>query len=386
MSQAFRNSDIQMFRDSVAQFARKQIMPGALQRDEKEFFDAKLWKALGEMGLMGITVPEKLGGAGGNILMSTVALEEIGYCDAGVALSYGAHFILVVNNIYKNGNDEQRKKYLPKMASGEWIGSLCMTEPGAGSDNGGMSTTALRDGDHYVLNGTKTFITNANDAQVFVVYAKTDPKGGNKGVSAFIVEKGPGLTVSKKFEKMGMKSSATCEVVFDNVRVPVANRMGEEGSGFWQMLNNLDSERVALSGISIGIARRALDIALKYAQDRKQFNKPIAEFQMIQKMLADMATQTEVARSVVYRAAEDIDHDPKGRNNKLAAIAKLFTSEMATQVALMGVQVLGGYGYVREFEVERLVRDAKLMEIGAGTSEVHRMIIAREMLRSGKGV
>ncbi len=384
MTDTFSAQEIEMFRDSVAQFAKAEIEPGALHRDENECFEAQLFEKLGEMGLMGITVPETYGGAGGNIMMSTIALEEIAYYDAGVALSHGAHFVLVVNNILKNGNDEQKKKYLPKMASGEWIGALCMTEPGAGSHNAGMTTSAIRDGENYVLNGTKTFITNATDAHVFVVYAKTDPAAGGKGVSAFIVEKDENITISKKFEKMGMKSSPTCEVVFDNVIVPASNRMKEEGSGFLQMLNNLDSERVALSGISIGLARRALDISLQYATDRKQFNKAIAEFQMVQAKLADMATDIEVSRSIVYRGANAIDNDPLGRNNRIAAMAKLYASEMATRAALDAVQILGGYGYVREFIVERLVRDAKLMEIGAGTSEIHRMVIARELLRSGK--
>lgn len=375
--------EISLFRDTVRQFSRKEILPGAMERDEEEKFDPAMFERLGEMGLMGLTVPEDFGGAGGDIMLSTIALEEVGYCDAGIALSYGAHFVLVVNNILKNGNEEQKRRYLPKMSSGEWIGGLCMTEPDAGSDNSGMRTTAVRDGDHYIVNGTKTFITNATVAQAYVVYVKTDPSLGSKGVSALIIDAGDGVSVSRKFEKMGMKSSPTCEVVFDNVKVPASNLMREEGTGFWQMLNNLDSERVALSGISIGIARRALDLALQYALDRKQFKKAIAEFQMIQKMLADMSTEIEVARQIVYEAARRIDADPKGRNNQIAAQAKLYASEMATRVALQAVQILGGYGYVREYEVERLVRDAKLMEIGAGTSEVQRMVIARELIRNG---
>ena len=316
---------------------------------------------------------------------ATIALEEVAYADAGLALSFGAHAILAVNNILKNGNDDQRNRYLPKCCSGEWIASLCMTEPGAGSDAvGGMKTTAVRDGDHYVLNGQKTFITNAPYSDVLVVYAKTDEQDRKRALSAFVVETSwDGVSFGTKFEKMGMKSSPTAEVFFDNVRVPVENRLGEEGTGTLQMLRNLDVERVTLSGISIGIARACLDRAFAYACERKQFGRAIAEFELVQAMLADMASRTRAARLLVMEAARRLDEEPEARHNRIAAEAKLLSSETGTEVALKAVQMLGGYGYIREYEVERMARDAKLMEIGAGTSEILRTIIAKEMVRAG---
>ncbi len=375
-----------MLRDAVVAFAREEIQPGARQRDDDESFDIDLFRRFADIGLLGITVPGEYGGAEMDIRSATIALEEVAYADAGLSLSFGAHAILTVNNILKNGNDEQKQKYLPPTCSGEWIASLCMTEPGAGSDAvGGMKTTAVRDGDHYVLNGSKTFITNAPFSDVLVVYAKTDETDRKRALSSFIVEtEWDGVSFGTKFEKMGMKSSPTAEVFFDNVKVPVGNLMGNEGEGTIQMLKNLDVERVTLSGISVGIARAALDRAFAYGQERKQFGKSILEFQMVQQLMADMATQTRAIQLLVMEAARRLDEEPNGRHNRIAAEAKLLSSELATRIAMDAVQVLGGYGYMREYEIERYARDAKLMEIGAGTSQVLRSIIAKEMNRSGQ--
>lgn len=378
----------QMLRQAVADFAKNRIAPGAKERDDHEKFDIDLFREFATLGLLGITVPEAYGGAGMDTRSATIALEEVGYVDAGLSLSFGAHAILTVNNILKNGSEAQRQKYLPKTCNGEWIASLCMTEPGAGSDAvGGMRTTAVKKGDKYVINGQKTFITNAPYSDVLVVYAKTDEKDKNRALSSFIVEtKWKGVSFGKKFEKMGMKSSPTAEVFFDNVEVPLENRMGEEGSGTVQMLKNLDIERITLSGISVGIARAALDKAFAYAKERKQFGQVIANFQMVQEMLADMAAETRASQLIVMEAARRLDEEPQGRHNRIAAECKLISTEAATRIAMKAIQVLGGYGYMREYEVERLARDAKLMEIGAGTSQVLRMIIAKEMLRSGATV
>jgi isovaleryl-CoA dehydrogenase len=384
-----RTSEIHdLLRESVRTFARDRIAPGARERDDHELTDLDLFRSLAGLGLMGITVPEEFGGAGMDVRAATIALEEVAYADAGLSLSFGAHAILTVNNIVHNGNDEQKRRYLPKLASAEWIGSLCMTEPGAGSDAvGGMRTTAVREGDHWVLSGQKTFITNAPYSDVFVVYAKTNPGDRNRALSAFIVERAwEGVSFGTKFEKMGMKSSPTAEVFFDKVKVPAANLLREEGTGTLQMLRNLDVERVTLSGISVGIARAALDKAFAYACERKQFGQAIAGFGMVQAMLADMAAETRAIQLMVMEAARRLDEEPEGRHNRIAAEAKLLSSELATKVAMRAVQILGGYGYIREYGVEQLVRDAKLMEIGAGTSEILRTIIAKEMVRQGETI
>lgn len=377
-----------MLREAVQNFAKTRLAPGAKSRDDEEAFDADLFREFANVGLLGVTVPETYGGAGMDVRSATIALEEIGYVDAGLALSFGAHAILTVNNILKNGNEAQREKYLPKCCNGEWIASLCMTEPGAGSDAvGGMRTTAVRQGDRYVLKGQKTFITNAPYSDLLVVYAKTDDKDKSRALSSFIVETTwKGVSFGKKFEKMGMKSSPTAEVFFDNVEVPAENRMGEDGEGTVQMLKNLDIERITLSGISVGIARAALDRAFAYAKERKQFGQAIANFQMVQEMLADMAAETRSSQLIVMEAARRLDEEPQGRHNRIAAECKLISTEAATRIAMKAIQILGGYGYMREYEVERLARDAKLMEIGAGTSQVLRMIIAKEMIRSGATV
>lgn len=377
--------EYQTLRESARSFVAREIAPTARARDEEERFDPLLFKRLGEMGYLGITVPEEYGGAGMDLRSATIILEEVGYGDAGIALSLGAHAILTVNNILVNANEEQKSRYLPRLSSGEWIGSYCMTEPQAGSDAvKGMKTFAIRKGDRYLLRGTKTFITNAPYADLFLVYAKTGT-APDAPLSAFLVERTyPGVSVSAPFKKMGMKSSPTGEVVFEDVEVPLENRIGEEGTGTLQMLRNLEVERITLSGISVGIARAALDRAFRFSEERQQFGKPIIEFQMIQELLADMAIAVSTAQLLVMEAARRLDEEPGGRHNQIAAMAKVYSAEIATRVALQAVQVLGGYGYMREYEVERLARDAKLMEIGAGTNQILRQVIAREMRRFGK--
>lgn len=365
-------------RQTVADFAAKEVSPFAREWDDKEIFPRNVFDKLGNLGVMGITVPTEFGGAGADYVSATIVLEELARADGGVALSYGAHALLCVNNLYLNANDWQRKKYLPDLCSGKKLGAICITEPGSGSDSVGMRTTAVRRGDHYVLNGSKMFITNATHADVFVVYAKTDPAAGSRGISQFIVEKGPGVTVSRKLEKMGMKSSATGEVIFEDVRVPVENRMGEENAGARAMMAHLDIERVTLNGIPIGLARAALERSVAYALDRKQFGQPIGSFQMIQKFLAEARTDLEAMTLMTYNAAFKLDHGQRATLE--ASTAKLFAARAATRICLDAVQIHGGYGYMREYEVERYARDAKLMQIGAGTDEVQILIIARQLL------
>lgn len=379
--------DYSALRQSVREFVAREILPSARTRDEEERFDPHLFRRMGGLGYLGITVPEEYGGAGMDLTSATIILEEVGYGDAGMALSLGAHAILTVNNIVVNANSDQKARYLPRLATGEWIGSYCMTEPQAGSDAlRGMRTHAILQGDRYILRGIKTFITNAPYADLFLVYARTGISP-DAPLSAFLVERSyPGVSVSPPFEKMGMRSSPTGEVIFEDVEVPMENRIGEEGTGALQMLRNLEVERITLSGISVGIARAALDRAYRFATERQQFGKPIVEFQMIQEMLADMATSVTAAQLLVMEAARRLDLRPGERHNQIAAMAKVFSAEVATQVALKAVQILGGYGYMREYEVERLVRDAKLMEIGAGTNQILRQVITKEMKRIGKPV
>ena len=366
-------------RAMVADFAAKEIAPHAREWDDKEIFPKHIFKKLGELGVMGITVPQEYGGAGADYVSATIVLEELSRFDAGVALSYGAHALLCVNNLYLNANEEQRKKYLPKLCSGEHLGAICITEPGSGSDSVGMRTTAVKKGNEYILNGSKMFITNGTDAKVLVVYAKTDPSLGGKGISQFIVDAdSPGFSVSRKLEKMGMKSSSTAEVVFEDVRVPAANLMGPENSGAKAMMSHLDIERITLNGIPIGLSRAALDKSVAYAQERKQFDKAIASFQLIQKFLAEARTDIEAMTLMTYNGAFKLD---KGmRATMEASTAKLFAARAATRICMDAVQIHGGYGYMREYEVERYARDAKLMQIGAGTDEVQIMIIARQLL------
>jgi len=370
-----------MLQETVRQFAHAELAPRIEKLDNEEGFNREAFFKMGELGLLGIIVPEADGGTGLDAVAATIAMEEIGAVDASTALSYLAHTILCVNQIAKNGTAEQKKKYLPKLMSGEWIGGMGMSEPGAGSDALGMKTKAVRSGDNYVLNGSKTWITNGPIGDVFYVYAKTGE--GRKDVSTFIVERGmKGFSTGKKFSKMGMRASPTGELVFADCVVPAANRVGEENTSIKSMMRNLDIERITISGISLGCARACIDVATQYSKERMQFGKHIGSFQQIQERLTEAAAWYEACRSLTYQAAKVWDLGlTEGKDaSMMAAKAKLQSAQMATQVGLDAIQILGGYGYTREFPVERMMRDAKLMEIGAGTNEILRLIIARAML------
>lgn len=377
----FFSDEHRMLQETVRQYAQSELAPQAEKIDREEGFRRDAFPKLGEMGLLGIIVPDEDGGSGLDAVAATITMEELGAADASTALSYLAHSILCVNQIAKNANSEQKKRYLPKLISGEWIGGMAMTEPGAGSDALGMRTKAALKGDHYLLNGSKTFITNGPSGEVFYTYAKTGDK--KTDVSTFIVEKGmAGFSTGKKFSKMGMRGSPTGELFFSDCKVPLANRVGEENSSVKMMMRNLDIERITIAGISLGIARAAIEVATQYAKDRKQFGKPIGTFQQIQERLTEASAWYEACRALTYQAAKMWDMDlVQGKEaGMMAAKAKLQSAQMATQVALDAIQILGGYGYISEFPVERYMRDAKLVEIGAGTNEVLRLIIARHML------
>lgn len=377
----FFSEEERMLQDTVRQFALTELAPKIEHLDHEEQFNDSAFRKLGELGLLGITVKEEDGGAGMGAVAATIAMEEMGAVDAASTLSYLAHAILCVNQIGANGSPEQKKKYLPKLISGEWIGGMGMSEPGAGSDALGMTTRATRTANGYTLFGTKTWITNGPNGDVFYVYAKTGE--GKKNLSTFLVERGmKGFSTGKKFSKMGMRASPTGELVFENVELPESARVGEENSSVKMMMRNLDLERVTIAGISLGIARGAIEAATIYAKDRKQFNKPIASFQQIQERIAEAATNYEASRALVYSCAKMWDEGKLvGKQaSVMSAQAKLHAAQMATKVALDAIQILGGYGYTREFPVERMMRDAKLIEIGAGTNEIMRVIIARQML------
>ncbi len=377
------NEEYRLLKEEVSKLAREKLKPLAPLYDEKEEFNREGFNYLAEMGLLGITVPEEYGGAGGDIVGATIVMEEIATVDPALALSYGDHTILCTNNILLHASEDQKKKYLPDLASGKKIGAMALTEPEAGSDATSIRTTAVKKGDRYILNGTKTFITNGPVADIFVVYAKTSPEKGKHGISIFIVEKEfKGLKVGKKFKKMGMRSSPTSEIYFEDCEVPEENLMGDENNGVYMMLRNLDIERATLAGIALGIIKESINISLQYAQERKQFGRPIIDFQMVQEKIADMVTLYHASRYLIYAALEKAKRGEKA--NMDAAMAKVFSSEAATKAALSAVQILGGYGYTRDFPVERLARDAKLMEIGAGTSEIQRIIILKEMLKRGR--
>jgi isovaleryl-CoA dehydrogenase len=336
---------------------------------------------MGELGLHGLLVPEADGGAGLDAVAATLAMEEIGAVDASTALSYLAHTILCVNQIARSGSPEQRRKFLPKLLSGEHLGGMGLSEPGSGSDALGMQTRATRKGEGYVLKGSKTWITNGPVGDIFYCYAKTGE--GKRDVSTFIVERGmAGFSTGKKFSKLGMRASPTGELVFADVAVPLANRVGDENQSVSQMMRNLDIERITISGISLGCARASIEVATRYAQERKQFGKPIGSFQQIQERLAEASAWYEACRALTYQAAKMWDLGLiEGKDaSMVAGKAKLQSAQMATQVGLDAIQILGGYGYTKEFPVERYMRDAKLMEIGAGTNEVLRLVIARRML------
>ncbi len=372
--------EIDMLRDHVYNFAQGEIAPLAERADEQNSFPNELWPKLGEMGLLGVTVSEQYGGADMGYLAHVIAMEEISRASAGIGLSYGAHSNLCVNQIYRNGNEAQREKYLPKLITGEHIGALAMSEPNAGSDVVSMKLSARKDGDHYVLNGNKMWITNGPDAHVFVIYAKTDPKGGSKGISAFIVEKDTaGFSQAQKLDKLGMRSSNTCELVFEDCRVPAENLMGNEGDGAKILMSGLDYERLVLAGGPLGIMQACMDAVVPYIHDRKQFGQSIGEFQLVQGKVADMYTQMNAARAYIYAVARSCDRGETTRKDAAGAI--LYSAELATKMALDAIQLLGGNGYINEFPTGRLLRDAKLYEIGAGTSEIRRMLIGRELFK-----
>ncbi|MBY0516856.1 MAG: acyl-CoA dehydrogenase family protein [Bacteriovoracaceae bacterium] len=374
----FFTSEERELQKTCRDFARAEIAPVAEKLDTEEKFNLKAYKAMGELGILGITADPEYGGAGLGATAATIVMEEFGKADPGTTLSFLAHSILCVNNIDKNASKDQKAKYLPKLISGEHIGCMAMSEPGYGSDAVGMQTKATKTEGGYLLNGAKMWITNGNMADVSYVYTRTG--NGKKDLTTFIVEKGtPGFSVSKEIHKMGMRTSPTAELAFQNCKVPESARVGAEGDSVTHMMKNLEIERITIAGISLGVAQACVDQCIKYAGERKQFGKNLAHFQMIQKMIAEMATETEAMRRMLYTVCYEYDHGHK--SNTLASMVKLQLPKMATKIALDAIQLHGGYGYSREFPVERLMRDNKLNEIGAGTNEVMIMIIAKNLLR-----
>ena len=371
--------DVNPLREMVHDWAQQRIRPIAAAVDRGNAFPAELWAEMGALGLLGITVPEEYGGSGLGYLAHTVAVEEIARASASVSLSYGAHSNLCVNQLKLNGTDEQRRRYLPRLCSGEHVGALAMSEEGAGSDVVGMRLRAEKRNGYYVLNGSKYWITNGPDADVLVVYAKTDPEAGSKGITAFIVEKGTsGFTQGPHFDKLGMRGSNTGELIFDNAEVPFENVLGAEGRGVRVLMSGLDYERVVLSGIGLGIMAACLDEVMPYVRQRRQFGQPIGNFQLMQGKIADMYVALNTARAYVYEIARACDAGRVTRQD--AAGAVLYASEQAMVQAHQAVQALGGAGFLNDSVVSRLFRDAKLMEIGAGTSEIRRMLIGRELM------
>jgi isovaleryl-CoA dehydrogenase len=378
--------DIAMLREAVRSFAVSELEPRADEIDRTNQFPRDLWPRLGELGLLGITVEPEWGGAGLGYLAHVVAMEEISRASGSVGLSYGAHSNLCVNQVRRWATEEQKARYLPKLISGEYLGALAMSEPGAGSDVVSMRLRAERRGDGYVLNGSKMWITNGPDADTLVVYAKTDPQGGARGITAFIVEKGmPGFSTAQKLDKLGMRGSNTCELVFQDCAVPVANLLGAEGRGASILMSGLDYERAVLAGGSLGLMAAALDVAIPYVHERQQFGQPIGEFQLMQGKLADMYTTFNACRAYVYAVAAALDRGHGGpAARKDAAGAILYASEKATWLANEAIQCLGGNGYINDYPTGRIWRDAKLYEIGAGTSEIRRMLIGRELFNETK--
>ncbi len=372
--------DIDALRETVARWAQDKLAPLAADIDRNNDMPRDLWTQMGELGLLGMTANPDFGGTGMGYLAHTVAMEEVSRASASVGLSYGAHSNLCVNQINRWGNDEQKAKYLPKLCSGEHVGSLAMSEPGSGSDVVSMKLRADKRNDRYVLNGNKMWITNGPDADTLVVYAKTDMDAGPKGITAFLIERGmKGFSTAQKLDKLGMRGSNTCELVFEDCEVPYENVLGEEGQGVKILMSGLDYERVVLSGGPLGIMAACMDVVVPYVHERKQFGQPIGEFQLMQGKLADMYTTMNACRAYVYAVAAACDRGETTRKDAAGCI--LYSAEKATWCALEAIQALGGNGYINEYPTGRLLRDAKLYEIGAGTSEVRRMLIGREMFK-----
>ncbi|WP_444926515.1 isovaleryl-CoA dehydrogenase [Microbulbifer sp. TRSA002] len=372
--------DIDMLRDMVYKFCQAELAPRAAQIDEDNLFPADMWKKFGELGLLGMTVEEEFGGSNMGYLAHAVAMEEISRASASVGLSYGAHSNLCVNQIRKNGTREQKLKYLPKLCSGEHVGALAMSEPNSGSDVVSLQLRAEKRGDRFILNGNKMWITNGPDADTYVIYARTEPGISSGGITAFIVERGfAGFSQAQKLDKLGMRGSNTCELVFEDCEVPEENILGELNGGVRVLMSGLDYERTILSGGPVGIMQACLDVVVPYIHERKQFGKAIGEFQLMQGKIADMYADLNASRSYLYAVARACDRGEDSRKDAAAVI--LFTAERATQTALQAIQTLGGNGYINEYATGRLLRDAKLYEIGAGTSEVRRMLIGRELFK-----
>ena len=370
----------EMIRDTVAGFAAREIAPLAEEIDRTNTFPRQLWPKLGELGLLGMTVEEEYGGSGLGYLEHTVAVEEISRASASVGLSYGAHSNLCVNQLRLHGSKEQKARYLPKLVTGEHVGALAMSEPGSGSDVVSMRTRADRKGDRFILNGSKMWITNGPEAETLVVYAKTDPEAGPKGITAFIVEKGmKGFSTAQKLDKLGMRGSDTCELVFQDCELPAENVLGQVGGGVRVLMAGLDYERLVLAGGPLGIMQACMDVVLPYLHERKQFGQPIGEFQLMQGKLADMYTTMNASRAYVYICGKAADRGQITRQD--AAGCLMFAAEKATWMALEAIQSLGGNGYINDYPTGRLLRDAKLYEIGAGTSEIRRMLIGRELFK-----
>ncbi|MBL8805215.1 MAG: isovaleryl-CoA dehydrogenase [Rhodospirillales bacterium] len=370
--------EIDMLRDQIARFSADEIAPRAAEIDRVNDFPADLWRKMGALGILGMTAPEEYGGSGMGYLAHCVAMEEVSRASASVGLSYGAHSNLCVNQIARNGNEKQKRKYLPKLISGEHVGALAMSEPGAGSDVVSMKLKAEKKGDRYVLNGSKFWITNGPDADTLVVYAKTDPAAGPRGITAFLIEKGfKGFSCAQKLDKLGMRGSNTGELVFQDCEVPEENVLGAVGKGVNVLMSGLDYERAVLAAGPTGIMQAALDVVIPYVHERKQFGQSIGEFQLVQGKLADMYTTTNACKAYVYAVARACDAGRTSRKDAAGAI--LYAAEKATLVALDAIQLLGGNGYINDYPTGRLLRDAKLYEIGAGTSEIRRWLIGREL-------
>ncbi|MEW5736294.1 MAG: acyl-CoA dehydrogenase family protein [Thermodesulfobacteriota bacterium] len=379
-----------MIRDNVREFMDKEIGPVCQQMDEEDRFPEDLFPQMGSLGYLGLSLPVEYGGEGLEFFASILAAEQMGRVSPAVGLSYCAHANLCAHNIARNGNEEQKRKFLPGLCAGTLVGCMGLTEPGAGSDAVGISTTAVKDGKHYLLNGSKTFITNAPIADVALVYAKTSPEKKSRGITAFLVEKGtPGFSVSRRIEKIGHHGSPTGELVFMDARVPEENVLGRVDQGVRVMMNGLDSERIIVAALCLGIGLAALELALSYSRKREQFGRPICEFQLTKAKLADMYTENEAARGLIYRAASLAEKSGEGGKgtelHKLAAAAILYTAEATSRATANSVQIHGGYGYTTEYPINRFYRDSKLYEIGAGTSEVRRLLIADELIRRGIG-